>query len=112
MKNILLIGGIIAILFNSLAGVVLTSFPTHNWILADVNILFSTVLIFALYTRFFDNAFKIAFTFLFLISGLIRYILSLFTGSDFENNWIILLIGGLLFIEVLIFIFGVVLRKK
>ena len=61
MKNILLIGGIIAILFNSLAGVVLTSFPTHNWILADVNILFSTVLIFALYTRFFDNAFKIAF---------------------------------------------------
>ena len=112
MKNIFLFGGIIAILMNSLAGLVLTSFPTYNWILADVNILFSTLLIFVLYTRFLNYAFKVAFTFLFLISGLIRYILSLFAYSELENNWIILLMAGLLFIEVFIFIFGFVLRKK
>ncbi len=112
MKNIFLTFGAITILFNSLAGVILTSFSTYNWILADVSILFSTLLIFVLYTRFFDNAFKIAFTFLFLISGLIRYVLSLFATSGFENNRILLLIGGVLFTEVLIFIFGVILRKK
>jgi hypothetical protein len=112
MKNIFLLGGIIAILMNSLAGIVLTSYPTFNWMLADVNILFSTALIFVLYTRFLDNAFKTAFTFLFLISGLMRYVLSLFAHSELENNWIILLIVGLLLIEVLTFIFGLVLRKK
>ena len=112
MKNIFLFGGIITILMNSLAGIILTSFPTYNWVLADVSILFSAGLIFVLYTRFLDNAFKIAFTFLFLISGLIRYVLSLFANSEIENNWILLMIGGILFIEVFIFIFGVVLRKK
>ena len=112
MKNIFLFGGIIAILMNSLAGIVLSSFPTYNWILADVSILFSAGFIFVLYTHFIDNAFKIAFTFLFLISGLIRYVLSLFANLELENNWMILLMGGLLFIEVFIFIFGVVLRKK
>jgi len=56
MKNIFLCGGIIAVAMNSLAGIVLSSFSTYNWI--------------------------------------------------------ILLMGGLLFIEVFIFIFGVVLRKK
>tara|TARA_B110000285_G_scaffold143386_1_gene160215 strand:+ start:24 stop:362 length:339 start_codon:yes stop_codon:yes gene_type:complete len=112
MKNIFLFGGIIAILMNSLAGVVLSSFSTYNWVLADVSILFSAGFIFVLYTRFLDNAFKIAFTFLFLISGLIRYALSLFAHSELENNWIILLMGGLILIEVFIFIFGVVLRKK
>ena len=112
MKNIFLFGGIITILMNSLAGIILTSFPTYNWVLADVSILFSAGLIFVLYTRFLDNAFKIAFTFLFLISGLFRYVLSLFANSEIENNWILLMIGGILFIEVFIFIFGVVLRKK
>jgi uncharacterized membrane protein HdeD (DUF308 family) len=112
MKNIFLIGGILAILFNSLAGIVLTNYPTYNWVLADVSILLSTGLIVALYTRFLDNAFKTAFTLLFLISGLIRYVLSLFVPEEVENNWLILLIGGLLFIEVFIFIFGVALRKK
>tara|TARA_B110000285_G_scaffold60337_1_gene69231 strand:+ start:370 stop:708 length:339 start_codon:yes stop_codon:yes gene_type:complete len=112
MKNIFLFGGILAILMNSLAGIVLSSFPVYNWILADISILFSTGFIFVLYTRFLDNAFKIAFTLLFLISGLIRYVLSLLAHSELENNWVILFMGGILFIEVFLFIFGVVLRKK
>ncbi|MDX2361083.1 MAG: hypothetical protein QNK23_09770 [Crocinitomicaceae bacterium] len=112
MKNVFLIGGVLAILFNSLAGIILNDFSTYNWILADVNILATTGLIYALYSHFLDNAFKTAFSFLFFLSGFARYVLSLIAPSETENNWIILLIGGILFIETFIFIFGVALKKK
>ena len=112
MKNIFLIGGILTILFNSLAGVVLSNYPSFNWILADVSILITTGLIYALYFKYLDNAFKAVFTFLFLISGLIRYLLCIFAPSQLENNWFILMIAGLISMEVLIFVFGIVLRKK
>jgi len=112
MKNIFLIGGILAILFNSLAGIILTGYPAYNWVLADFSLLFTTALTYALFTPSLDNGFKTAFSFLFIISGLIRYALSLIAPSEVENNWVILLIGGMLFVEVFIFIFGVALRKK
>jgi uncharacterized membrane protein HdeD (DUF308 family) len=112
MKNIFLIGGILAILFNSLAGVVLSNYPSFNWILADVSILVTAGLIYVLYFKYLDNAFKAVFTFLFLISGLIQYLLCLFAPSELENNWFILMIAGLISLEVLIFVFGIALRKK
>ena len=112
MKNIFLIGGILAILFNSLAGVILSDYLTFNWVLADVSILVSTGLIYALYFKYLDNAFKAVFTFLFLISGLIRYLLCLFAPSEMENNWFIIMISGLISMEVLVFVFGIALRKK
>ena len=112
MKNIFLIGGILAILFNSLAGVILSNYPSFNWVLADVSILVTAGLIYALYFKYLDNTFKAVFTFLFLISGLIRYLLCLFSPSELENNWFILMIAGLIFMEVLIFVFGIALRKK
>lgn len=112
MKNIFLIGGILAILFNSLAGVILSNYPSFNWVLADVSILVTAGLIYALYFKYLDNAFKAVFTFLFLISGLIRYLLCLFSLSELENNWFILMIAGLISMEVLIFVFGIALRKK
>ena len=112
MKNIFLIGGILAILFNSLAGVILSNYPSFNWMLADVSILVTTGLIYALYFKYLDNAFKAVFTFLFLISGLIRYMLCLFAPSQLENNWFILLMAALFTVEVLIFVFGIALKKK
>ena len=112
MKNIFLIGGILAILFNSLAGAVLTDYPMFNWVLADISILVTTGLTYALYLKSLANAFKAAFTFLFLISGVIRYSLCVFTPSELENNWFVLLIAGLITLEVLIFVFGIALRKK
>ncbi|MDB3907568.1 hypothetical protein N9355_08855 [Crocinitomicaceae bacterium] len=112
MKNIFLIGGILAVLFNSLAGVILSNYPSFNWMLADISILVSTGLIYVLYFKYLDNAFKAAFTFLFLISGLIRYLLCLFAPSQLENNWYILMIAGLIGMEVLIFVFGIALKKK
>jgi hypothetical protein len=112
MKNIFLIGGILAILFNSLAGVILSNYPSFNWMLADVSILVTTGLIYALYFKYLDNAFKAVFTFLFLISGLIRYMLCLFASSQLENNWFILLMVALFAVEVLIFVFGIALKKK
>lgn len=112
MKNIFLIGGILAILFNSLAGFILSDYLTFNWVLADVSILVSTGLIYALYFKYLDNVFKAVFTFLFLTSGLIRYLLCLFAPSEMENNWFIIMIAGLISMEVLVFVFGIALRKK
>jgi len=112
MKNIFLIGGILAILFNTLAGVVLSNYPTFNWAIADVSILITTGLIYALYFKYLDNAFKAAFTFIFLISGLIRYLLCLYAPTELEDNWFILKIAAIVFAEVLVFVFGIALRKK
>jgi hypothetical protein len=112
MKNIFLIGGILTIFFNSLAGIILTNYPSFNWIIADVSILLTTGLIYALYFKYLDNAFKAAFTFLFLISGFIRYLLCMFAPAKLENNWFILLITGFIALEALIFVFGIVLKRK
>jgi hypothetical protein len=112
MNKIFLIGGILAILINSIAGGILTGYATFNWILADISILVTTCLIYLLYQKYLDNAFKAAFTFLFLIAGLIRYLLCLFAPSQIENNWFILGLTGLLSLEILFFGFGVALKKK
>ena len=112
MKNIFLIGGFLAIILNSLTGMIVSNYPFFNWILADISILSSTGIIFALYNRYLDNAFKAVFTFLFLASGFIRYILCLFASSHIENNWIILIVTFLFFFEILVFVLGLVLRKK
>ena len=112
MKSIFLIGGILAISLNSLTGVLITSYPLFNWILADFSILISAVLIYALYSKYLDNAFKTSFTFLFLIFGLIRYLLCLFAPPQLEDNWFILLLAGFIAAEVIFFVFGIALKKK
>ncbi len=112
MKNIFLVGGILAILFNSLIGLIVTKYPPFNWLLADVSIFITAGLIYALYTKYLDNAFKSVFTFLFLISGLVRYLLCLFAKSEIENNWLIIILAGLFVLEALIFVFGLALRNK
>jgi hypothetical protein len=112
MKNIFLAGGILAILFNSIAGIVISDYSITNWLLADISLLVSTGIVFSLYSHFLDNAFKAVFTFLFLISGLIRYILCFFVASTLEDNWMALTVTALFFIEILFFVFGLVLKKK
>ena len=59
MKNIFLVGGILAILFNSLIGLIVTKYPPFNWLLADVSIFITAGLIYALYTKYLDNAFQV-----------------------------------------------------
>ena len=112
MKKIFLIAGFLAVILNSLTGMIVSNYSFFNWILADVSIFSSTGIIFALYNRYLDNAFKAVFTVLFLASGFIRYILCFFAPSHLENNWIILVITFLFFFEILVFVLGLVLRKK
>ncbi|MCH2229280.1 MAG: hypothetical protein MK105_02955 [Crocinitomicaceae bacterium] len=112
MKNIFLIGGILTLIFNTIAGLVLSSYHSMNWIIGDVSILFTTILIVALYSKYMENAFKAAFSFLFLIAGFIRFLICFFIPPQIQNNWLVLVVFGLLFFELLIFVFGVVLKKK
>lgn len=98
MKNIYIILGFIAVLINSLIGVILKNYETFNWLTADAVIILNVLLLQILsYSRISDG-FKIALNFIFPILGLITFIFSIKLENRFENN--ILLTGMIILLSI------------
>ena len=77
MKNSALALGGLLILINTAAGLVFSSYNPFNMAMADASILLSTALIYGVYKSTIADGFKIGFTIVFAITGLIRFICSL-----------------------------------
>ena len=120
MKNIFLfLDGLLA-LINTTVGIVFSSYKPFNMVLADISILLSTAFIYGAYRSAMADGFKIGFTVLFAITGLLRFICSVVSLEEFKDNMaflvfiIFLAIESLIFlaIESLIFFIGSSLKNK
>jgi hypothetical protein len=112
MKNLIIIIGIILLIFNTLIGVILSSYAAFNYLLADASIMLTAGLIYFLTTGKIKDGFKIGLAFLFSITGLVRTICCIVLPRNSENNVLLVVAMGILLFEIACFAAAQVMSEK
>ena len=79
---------------------------------SDLSILLSTGLLYIIYQMKNADGFKIGYTLLFGLTGLIRFICAVSSSSEFKNNYAVLIFIILLCIEGLLIFVSHAMRNK
>lgn len=112
MKNSFLVLGGLLVLINTTVGIVFSSYKPFNMVMTDVSILLSIALIYGAYKSAMADGFKIGFTLLFAITGLVRFICSIVSPEQFKDNMAFLVFIIFLSIEGLSFFVGSSLKNN
>jgi hypothetical protein len=103
MKNIVLIAGLLYILLNTVAAVILKDdYDIFRVILVYFSILTTTAVIYILFILKNTENGRTILTFVFSLTGIFKIALSLLSPSTFNNNYSIILILGLIIIDIII----------
>lgn len=86
MKNNFVILGGLLVVINSTVGLVVSGYKPFNLMLADFSILLSIAMLYVAYKISIADGFKIGFTLLFALTGLIRFICCVITSEQIKNN--------------------------
>ena len=81
MKKLLLIAGFILIVLNTLIGLMISIYSPFNYLMVDLSLLISTVLIYLFSNSNISDGYKIGFTVLFTITGLAKVVCSIVAVS-------------------------------
>jgi hypothetical protein len=111
MKNIFTYIGLILILLNSLIGLISSSYSTFNWVTNDVIILLNTVLLSLIANSKQKDGFKISFSFILPIIGLVQLILGTMIENKLEDNYKLIFIICLFVVQLLFVLLGKVFSK-
>jgi hypothetical protein len=112
MKNSFLLLGGLLVLINSAIGLIFSSYNPFNMVMADVSLILSTALIHGAYISKMADGFKIGFTVVFAITGVIRFICSVVSPEQFTNNIPLLVFIVFFSVECLMFFVGNNLKNK
>ncbi|MDR2234270.1 MAG: hypothetical protein LBE56_14245 [Tannerella sp.] len=109
MKSLILIIGALFIVFNTLIGIMLSDYSTLNFLLADLSIVLTAVMIYWVVNSKMAAGFTIAASTLLIFTGIIRLLCVALAPSGWENNLyfiaaISILLFELAFVAVLWFI--------
>jgi hypothetical protein len=102
MKNIVLIAGLLFLILNIVAGLLISSYNNFNDGLVAFAIISTTVVIYILFNIKKGDLTRMFLTFIFILTGFLKILFSLFSVSTFRNNYSILCILGLIFVEIII----------
>lgn len=86
MKNIYIIVGLVAILTNSLIGIIFTTYEPFNWLTANSIIIINMLLVHRLYQSKIRDGFKVSLVFILPFLGLTAFFISLTLKDKLENN--------------------------
>lgn len=111
MKNTLLLIGITLILLNCFAGLVLESYQKFNWLISSLIILINTILMYYITISRIQKGLKVTLSFIFSVSTLITYAISIKLENKFEDNFLILLIAAILSFQIIVLIISNYLRS-
>jgi len=112
MKNIILITGTLLIALNTLIGLILADYTTLNFLLANLSIALSAVIIyFATCSKIVDG-FKIGLTVLFFFTGIIRFLCVALASKTLENNMFFIVAVTILFFEIICLSTSIMISKK
>ena len=112
MKNTIVLTGLILVVINTTAGLIFQDYETYKMLFADLSILLSTGLLYIIYQMKNADGFKIGYTLLFGLTGLIRFICAVSSSSEFKNNYAVLIFIILLCIEGLLIFVSHAMRNK
>jgi hypothetical protein len=92
MKKSIAIPGVLLLVINILAGLILSKYSWFNVILSSCVIILFTLLINFLYASNLRTAFRISLISLFLVNGIASFVLSVLSPDSFQDNWYIITI--------------------
>lgn len=104
MKNIILITGLTLLVINLVFYLLISYYDVEKFILSEINIGISLLMIYLLSQSKFDDAYKVYLSISFMLLGLFKFILSLFFAKPIQDNWIFLGILIITGIELLSFV--------
>ena len=111
MKNILIVIGILAILINSLIGIIFRDYKTFNWISADAVIIVNIILLLFLHHSKISDGFKVAMNFILPFLGLIIFGLTIKLENKLEDNYLLSSILILFSVQIILFVLINAIKK-
>jgi len=96
--------GAILIVLNSLIGLITTSYPTFNWVLANAVIMLQLFIINYILTTKLKNGFKIGILPIFVIAGFLSLIAAIITDSNIADNLSLIVLALILSVELILLI--------
>jgi len=100
MRKTILFLGFGILLINILAFNIFAFYDLFNFILSSTVIVFNLLLGEVMYSFVKKDGYKISFSFGFLLIGFIQFVTALITKQELQNNFSILLIAILVFIQL------------
>jgi len=112
MKNIILIIGALLIALNTLIGLMISGYPTQNFMLANLSLALSACVVYFAANSKMANGFKIGLTILFFFTGIIRFFCVALAPERLENNAAFIAAIVILFIEIICLSASIMVSKK
>lgn len=103
MTKIILVIGILSILFNTIIFLLGSNYLLFNWLSVNVVLTINTFLLLKLKNDNISNGFKISLSFIFPILCLISIILAILSPVYFKDNYYLIGIVLILFIELALY---------
>lgn len=104
MKNPIIVTGVIVLLMNLLAGLLLTAYPWFNVALNSCVITITCLLLLTLGRIGLRTAFQISLSYFFIILLMIQIILGILSPQRMQDNLCIIVILAILALEVILII--------
>ena len=112
MKTIVLIAGLLFLILNIVAGLILNGYNNFNDGLVAFSIVTTTLSIYLLFNIRYDDLSRKFVTFILVLIGVLKILFSLFSIASFRDNYSILWILGLIFIEIIILLVNYYNKKE
>jgi len=107
MKKLTVISGIFLIVLNTIGYLIFTKFELFNYILVNFSILSTFSMIYILSNKKNANVYRIALSFVYSFLGLVKVFISFFSKPTVADNFLVMWILGIMFIEIiLLFLVG------
>ena len=100
MKTLILIIGALLIALNTLVGLIVSGYDASNYLLSDLSIALSASMIYFVSCSTMSDGFKIGLSFLFISTGIARFLCIAFSPAVWENNLFVIVAAGVLVVEM------------
>lgn len=112
MKNIILVVGCLFVLVNTFLGLIFSDYPSENMIFADISILLTMAVMYTTSQSKIPDGFKIGFSLLFIILGILRLICAFVSPNHPADNLALLVFILLVGVEWVLVFIGHAMRDK
>lgn len=92
MKRIIILSTIVLLIMNLLLGAILSSYGNVNLAISSTVVMITGLLLYLADMIFLRDGYKVSLMLLFLVSGLLEFILSLIAPNCLVDNWWLMLI--------------------
>lgn len=111
-KNLILVIGLVLIVFNTMVGLLLSSYDFFVCTMVDLSFVITTGLLYFLFGGNLVNAFKTSLFCVFIFTGLVRTICMACMDDTIKNNGFMLVALGITFFELLLIAITYFLNDK